>query len=119
MTWKPKLTWTDNQTTHEGRTYHLWHHGAGADDRGRHGSAWFLHGDDGTGYPDQNQELGILGRRIVRARKLAELLLLGWQPAIGNREAGTGRERWRSPSGELHPLDEVLDGQHREDEATS
>ncbi|MDW6058204.1 hypothetical protein SAZ11_08900 [Streptomyces sp. FXJ1.4098] len=115
MPWKSHLTWTSNSATvhstrHDGEIYHLWQHGSRPDDSGRPGYGWFLHGDDGGGMPRQDYELSpTLGSVLTRARQKAELLILGWQKA--GRESVRGAERWRSPSGEVVLLADLLSGQ--------
>lgn len=114
MAWKPQLTWTSNSQTihstrHDGEIYHLWQHGTRPDDAGRTGYGWFLHGDDGRGFPRQDYELSLtLGSVLTRARQKAELLILGWKKA--GREPGRGDELWRAPDGVEHPLAAVLSG---------
>ncbi|MGW2861977.1 hypothetical protein [Streptomyces sp. NPDC001205] len=114
MPWKSHLAWTSNSQTvystrHDGEIYHLWQHGTRPDDSGRSGCGWFLHGDDGSGFPRQDYELSTtLGSVLTRARQKAELLILGWQ--MDGRESTRGSEAWRSPDGDVHPLVDVLLG---------
>ncbi|SDL28695.1 hypothetical protein [Streptomyces indicus] len=113
MTWHSHLTWTSNSQTvystrHDGEIYHLWQHGTRPDDNGRSGYGWFLHGDDGRGFPRQDYELSLtLGSVLTRARQKAELLILGWQKAGRDRR---GDEMWRAPDGDVHRLADVLSG---------
>ncbi|HEY9413672.1 MAG TPA: hypothetical protein VIQ30_02835 [Pseudonocardia sp.] len=113
MPWKPQLTWTSNSQTltttrHDGEIYHLWQHGTRPDDSGRSGYGWFLHGDDGRGFPRQDYELSLtLGSVLTRARQKAELLILGWQKAGRDRR---GDELWRARDGADHSLAAVLSG---------
>lgn len=114
MTWKSRLTWTSNSDTvhstrHDGEIYHLWQHATRPDDNGRVNTAWFLHGDDGAGFPRRDLELSLpLRHALFTAKRKAELLILGWQKA--GREPRTGGELWRSPDGDVHPLADVLSG---------
>ncbi|MFC9821416.1 hypothetical protein ACFWG6_31050 [Streptomyces erythrochromogenes] len=115
MPWKSQLAWTrDYRTTHNGTTYtldaHSWQRSNGNWSQTDH---WHLHlipvGGDGT--PDPRPVHRPLGTNSRRARRLAELLLLGWTPAQAkDREPGTGRDRWRSPDGDLVALADLLDG---------
>lgn len=115
MPWKAELTWTPTATTihstrHDGEIYHLWQHGTRPDDNGRTGYGWFLHADDGSGWPRQDYELSLtLGSVLTRARQKAELLILGWRK--GDRESSRGAERWRSPQGDVVLLADLLSGQ--------
>jgi len=114
MAWRKQLIWTSNSDTiystrHEGEIYHLWQHGTRPDGAGRTGYGWFLHGDDGSGWPRQDYELSLtLGSVLTRARQKAELLILGWKKA--GRESGRGDELWSSPDGSVHRLADVLSG---------
>lgn len=114
MPWKPQLTWTSNSDTihstrHDGDIYHLWQHGTRPDDAGRPGYGWFLHGDDGRGFPRQDDELSLtLGSVLTRARQKAELLILGWQKIGHDRR---GDEVWCAPDGVHHQLVDVLSGE--------
>ncbi|MFB6665912.1 hypothetical protein [Streptomyces parvus] len=114
MPWTPQLTWTSTATTihstrHDGEIYHLWQHGTRPNDSGRAGYGWYLHGDDGRGFPRQDYELSLtLGSVLTRARQKAELLILGWQKA--GREPRRGAEQWRSPAGNVVLLADLLAG---------
>lgn len=115
MSWTPHLVWTStaatiHSTRYDGEIYHLWQHGSRPDDNGRAGYGWFLHGDDGGGWPRQNYELSLtLGSVLTRAQQKAELLILCWQKA--GRERGRGDELWRDPDGQVHTLADVLAGE--------
>lgn len=114
MPWKPQLTWTSNSQTvhstrHDGEIYHLWQRGTRPDDTGRVVTAWFLHGDDGSGFPRRDLELSLpLRHALLTAKRKAELLILGWKPA--GREPSRGGQLWRGPDGGVHLLDDVLSG---------
>lgn len=112
MPWKSHLRWTDiNQTTHDGRIYELWSHGydTGKGGPSRH-DAWQLHQVLDTGNAHPRPISHVLGTNKRRAQRLAELWILGWRNAPGYREPGTGREQWRNPAGDLHPIADVLSG---------
>lgn len=110
--WKSRIRWDDNnQTTHEGRTYELWAHGYNRGKNGPSGrDAWHLHAVLANGRTHPEPISHVLGENKRVAKRLAELLILGWRNAPGYREPGTSRERWRDPDGELHALDDVLSG---------
>ena len=108
--WTSRIRWNEtDQATHDGRTYQLETHSYWT------GKGGWSETDDYHVHevgPNQPTPLyGPLGTNRRRAVKLAELMILGWTPAQAtDREPGTGRDRWRSPSGELHALDDVLTG---------
>lgn len=112
--WTSRLRWNDqDQTTHDNRTYQLETHSYWTGKGG-----WSATDDyhvhevpTGGGQSDPRPLYGPLGTSRRRAMRLAELRILGWTPGLGmDREPGTGRDRWRSPAGELHALDDVLSG---------
>jgi len=111
--WKSRIRWDDNdRTTHDGRTYELETHSY---HRGKAGWSetddYHVHEVAGSGQADPRPLYGPLGTNRRRAVRLAELRLLGWTPTQAmDREPGTGRDRWRSPAGELHALNDVLSG---------
>ncbi|MFP8882608.1 hypothetical protein [Streptomyces mangrovi] len=107
--WTSRIRWTDDRATHDGRAYLLWSHGysTGKDGPSRH-DAWHLHATL-PGGNDDPRPLIHLGTNKRRAQRMAELYILGWRRAVGYR-APDGREQWRSPTGELHPLNDLLTG---------
>lgn len=108
--WKSRLRWTsDDRTTHDDRTYQLETHSYWTGKGGwSETDDWHVH-EVG---PNQPEPLyGPLGTNRRRAVRLAELMILGWTRGLAmHREPETGRDRWRSPDGELHALDDVLSG---------
>ncbi|MEU6535550.1 hypothetical protein [Streptomyces sp. NPDC047000] len=110
--WKSRLRWdSKDQVVHEGRTYQLETHSY------RLGNGQWSGTNDHhvykvTGAGASGQPLyGPLGEGRRRAVRLAELRILGWTPAQAmDREPETGRDRWRSPDGQLHALEDVLSG---------
>lgn len=110
--WKSQLRWTDDRTTHNGRTYALETHSYWGGKSGwSETNDWHVHEVIGVGQPDPRPLYGPLGTNARRARRLAELRILGWTPTQAiDREPGTGRDRWRSPSGDLVPLGDLLSG---------
>jgi hypothetical protein len=118
--WRSQLQWTDdNETTYHGVTYRLHHANVVTGKRLGRGNGWestWSRRPEYTLYKVENNcinpyplSIALGGDRRV-ARRLAELTLLGWRNAPGYLAEG-GREQWSDPAGELHPLDEVLDGE--------
>ncbi|NUR43521.1 MAG: hypothetical protein HOV73_25905 [Streptomyces sp.] len=112
--WKSQLRWDDNdQTTHDGQTYELWAHGFIADDRGNYSKAdeYFVHQVLASGQTHPEPLSHALGTNKRRALRMAELFVLGWRNAPGTRSPEHGyREMWRTPSGDLHPINDVITG---------
>jgi hypothetical protein len=111
--WKSRLTWdSEDRTTHEGRTYQLETHSYWTGKGGwSETDDYHVHEVPGAGQSDPRPLYGPLGTNRRRAVRLAELRILGWTPGLYmDREPETGRNRWRSPAGEWHALDDVLSG---------
>ncbi|MFE0329043.1 hypothetical protein ACFW08_20120 [Streptomyces sp. NPDC058960] len=111
--WKSLIRWDDNdRTTHNGRTYQLETHSYSTGKGGwSETDDYHVHEVTGSGQSDPRPLHGPLGTNRRRAMRLAELLLLGWTRGMAmDREPGTGRDRWRAPDGELHPIEDVLTG---------
>lgn len=112
MPWKSRLRWSpDGRTTHDGRIYALETHSYWTGKNWSETDDWHVHEVPGIGLPDPRPLYGPLGTNARRARRLAELRILGWTPTQAmDREPGTGRERWRSPDGDLVALADLLTG---------
>lgn len=111
--WKSRIRWTDDdRTTHQGRTYQLETHSYWTGKSGwSETDDYHVHEVPGGGQSDPRPLYGPLGTNRRRALKLAELMILGWTRGMAmDREAGTGRDRWRAPDGELYPISDVLTG---------
>ncbi|MFE3762309.1 hypothetical protein ACFXPI_11150 [Streptomyces sp. NPDC059104] len=114
MPWKSRLAWTaDGRTVLNGRTYALETHSYWTGKGGWSGTDdWHVHEvPAGSSAPDPRPTYGPLGTNARRARRLAELRILGWTPGLaGAREPQTGRDRWYSPNGVLAALEDLLTG---------
>lgn len=110
--WKSRIRWDDSdRTTHDGRTYELWTHSY---DTGKNGWSetddYHVHEVSGS-EADPRPLYGPFGTNRRKAVRLAELQILGWRNAPGQRSAEYGyREMWRAPDGALHPVEDVLSG---------
>jgi len=108
--WKSQLRWDNtDRTTHNNRTYQLETHSYWTGKNGWSETDDYHVHEVG---PTQPEPLyGPLGTSRRRALRLAELMILGWKQGLAmDREPGTGRDRWRSPDGVLHPIEDVLSG---------
>ena len=112
MPWKSRISWTNDRAVHDGRTYALETHSYWTGRTWSETNDWHVHEiPDGTGGSDPVPLYGPLGTNARRARRLAELRILGWTPTQAmDREPSTGRDRWRGPGGELIALDDLLNG---------
>lgn len=111
--WKTRIRFDDSdRATHDGRTYELWTHSYHAGKSGwSETDDYHVHEVLGSGQADPRPLYGPLGTSRRHAVRVAELLILGWtRTAAVHRDPATGRDRWRSPDGELHALDDVLSG---------
>lgn len=115
--WTSRLHWDDNdRTTHNGTTYELWAHGYPTGyARGQRTystrNAYHLHQVLPNGQTHPHPLSNPLSTNRRKARRLAELWILGWRPAPGTRSAEHDyRPMWRAPDATLHPIEDVLSG---------
>lgn len=110
--WKSRIRWDGDRTTHDGRTYELWTHSYHAGKNGwSETDDYHVHEVLGSGQADPAPLHGPFGTNRRKAVRFAELMILGWQPAPGQRSPEHGyREMWRAPDGALHPITDVVSG---------
>ena len=111
--WKSRLRWDDNdRTTHDGRTYQLETHSYWTGKGGWSETAdYHVHEVLPNGQTHPHPLSNPLSTNRRKARRLAELWILGWRPAPGTRSAEHDyRPMWRAPDGQLHVLEDVLSG---------
>lgn len=111
--WKTRIRFDDNdRATHDGRTYELWTHSYHAGKSGwSETDDYHVHEVHNSGQADPQPLYGPFGTNRRTAVRLAELQILGWRNAPGTRSPEHGyRDMWRSPDGEVHPIEDVLSG---------